>query len=201
MNNIQRILQPGYKPNDQDILRVRIQTTGIIKTTFQTNNNTFVLIDVGGQRSERKKWVHCFEDVLGVLFCVGLSEFNQTLYEDNTTNRMTEAKKLFHEICQSKWFSETAIILFLNKEDLFREKLLGASIRSSFPEYRGTDTYEESLKYIEAKFRDVINPTTGKQREIHVHVTCATDTSCASVVFKAVTNFVAQLAFQQMGMM
>jgi len=202
MHHIRRILEPNFQPNEQDVLRVRIQTTGIIKTNFQANGKNFVLLDVGGQRSERKKWVHCFEDVLGVLFCIGISEFDQTLYEDNATNRMLEAKKLFHEVCQSKWFSQTAMILFMNKEDLFREKLLlGGTIRSAFPEYEGNDTYEESIKFLESKFRDVINPTTGKAREVYVHVTCATDTSCVSVVFKAVTNFIAQLAFQQMGMM
>jgi len=36
-------------------------------------------VDVGGQRSERKKWIHCFDNVTGVLFCVGISAFNQNL--------------------------------------------------------------------------------------------------------------------------
>ena len=54
----------------------------------------FRLVDVGGQRSERKKWIHCFEDITAVLYCVGMSEYDQVLYEDNVTNRIHESLKL-----------------------------------------------------------------------------------------------------------
>ena len=40
------------------------------------------VVDVGGQRSERKKWIHCFEDVTAILFFVALSEYDLSLRED-----------------------------------------------------------------------------------------------------------------------
>ena len=46
---------------------------------------SFRLFDVGGQRSERKKWIHCFEDVTAIIFCVAMSEYDQVLHEDETT--------------------------------------------------------------------------------------------------------------------
>lgn len=47
--------------------------------------NLYRLFDVGGQRSERKKWIHCFEDVTAIIFCVAMSEYDQVLHEDETT--------------------------------------------------------------------------------------------------------------------
>ena len=43
------------------------------------------MFDVGGQRSERKKWVHCFEGVHCLLFVAALSGYDQCLVEDKTS--------------------------------------------------------------------------------------------------------------------
>jgi hypothetical protein len=42
------------------------------------------MMDVGGQRSERKKWIHCFDGVQCLLFMVALSGYDQSLLEDQT---------------------------------------------------------------------------------------------------------------------
>lgn len=52
-------------------------------------------------------------------------------------NRMIESMKLFDSICNSKWFVDTSIILFLNKKDLFEEKIRRSPLNSCFPEYTG----------------------------------------------------------------
>ena len=36
---------------------------------------------MGGQRSERRKWIHCFENVTSVMFLVAISEYDQLLVE------------------------------------------------------------------------------------------------------------------------
>eukprot|EP01123_Difflugia_compressa_P004066 TRINITY_DN1540_c0_g1_i1.p1 TRINITY_DN1540_c0_g1~~TRINITY_DN1540_c0_g1_i1.p1 ORF type:complete len:354 (+),score=51.71 TRINITY_DN1540_c0_g1_i1:59-1120(+) len=201
LKDIDRILTEGFVPTEQDVLRSRIQTTGIIETSFTVQGKKFTIVDVGGQRSERKKWMHCFEDVTGVLFCVGISAFDQTLYEDNVTNRLHEALKLFHEICKSKWFSNTAMILFLNKEDLFRAKLAsGKSIKVAFPDYDGPNDFESSTQFIQKKFVSVEDPTTGKPKEIYTHVTCATNTENVKVVFEAVKDFILNRALTGSGL-
>uniref|UniRef100_A0A6B2L875 Uncharacterized protein n=1 Tax=Arcella intermedia TaxID=1963864 RepID=A0A6B2L875_9EUKA len=202
LTDIDRILTDGFVPTEQDVLRSRIQTTGIIETSFTVQGKKFTIVDVGGQRSERKKWMHCFEDVTGVLFCVGISAFDQTLYEDNVTNRLHEALKLFHEICRSKWFTNTAVILFLNKEDLFRKKLAqGKSIKTAFPDFPGPDEFDASSKFIEGKFTKVDDPVTGKPKEIYTHVTCATNTENVKVVFDAVKDFILNKALAGTGLM
>lgn len=50
------------------------------------------MVDVGGQRSERRKWIHCFENVTSIIFLVALSEYDQILFESD--NEVTTNKKI-----------------------------------------------------------------------------------------------------------
>ena len=63
-----------------------------------------------------------FDEVTGVIFVAAISEYDQVLFEDKSQNRMIEAIALFREVCNLKWFRKTAMILFLNKRDLFEAK-------------------------------------------------------------------------------
>ncbi|KAG6853319.1 Guanine nucleotide-binding protein subunit alpha, partial [Tephrocybe sp. NHM501043] len=147
-NAIDRMSAPNYLPTDQDILRSRVKTTGITETTFKVGELTYKLFDVGGQRSERKKWIHCFENVTALVFLVSLSEYDQMLYEDESVNRMQEALTLFDSICNSRWFVKTSIILFLNKIDLFAEKLPRSPLGDYFPDFTGGDNYDAACEYL-----------------------------------------------------
>ncbi|XP_063951330.1 guanine nucleotide-binding protein G(o) subunit alpha-like [Lytechinus pictus] len=185
LDNLDRIGSPDYLPNEQDILRTRVKTTGIVETHFTFKNLHFRLFDVGGQRSERKKWIHCFEDVTAIIFCVALSGYDQRLLEDDVTNRMQESLKLFDSICNNKWFTDTSIILFLNKKDLFEEKIQKSPLTICFPEYEGANEYLPAAGYIQLQF-EALNKSANK--EIYTHMTCATDTNNIQFVFDAVTD-------------
>lgn len=81
LTDIDRIAMPSFVPTQQDVLRVRVPTTGIIEYPFDLENIIFRMVDVGGQRSERRKWIHCFESVTSIIFLVALSEYDQVLAE------------------------------------------------------------------------------------------------------------------------
>lgn len=199
LDKVQDICLPGYIPDVQDVLRTRVPTTGIVENHFNIEGNVFKMFDVGGQRSERKKWIHCFDNVTAVLFVAALSDFDQMLYEDENVNRMDESLNMFESIVSSKWFSETAIILFLNKRDIFAEKLkAGKSIRSCFEDYNGPDEYEASVEFIAHEFlRRVHNPN----KQVYYHVTCATDRNNISVVFDVVKNIVIRAGLREASLM
>merc|ERR1712048_1408681 len=97
--------------------------TGIVQSDFVIKSMAFPMFDVGGQRNERRKWIHTFDHVNAVVFVAALSEYDQVLFEDETQNRMEEALQLFEQIVNSKWFRSTSMILFLNKKDLFEQKM------------------------------------------------------------------------------
>ncbi|VDM04590.1 unnamed protein product [Schistocephalus solidus] len=197
LDELDRIGAPKYRPTEQDILRTRVKTTGIVEFKFQLRSLTFRIFDVGGQRSERKKWIHCFEDVTAIVFCVAMSEYDQVLYEDETTNRMQESLKLFDSICNNKWFRETSMILFLNKKDLFEEKIKRSPLTICFPEYTGQQTYSDASRYIQEVF---VRKNRSIAKEIYCHHTCATDTYSMQFVFDAVTDVILANSLRESGL-
>ncbi|KAM8975244.1 guanine nucleotide-binding protein G(i) subunit alpha-3 isoform 1-T1 [Pelodytes ibericus] len=198
LNDLDRIAQVSYIPTQQDVLRTRVKTTGIVETHFTFKDLYFKMFDVGGQRSERKKWIHCFEGVTAIIFCVALSDYDLLLAEDEEMNRMHESMKLFDSICNNKWFIDTSIILFLNKKDLFEEKISRSPLTICYPEYSGSNTYEEAAAYIQCQFEDLNRRKDTK--EIYTHFTCATDTKNVQFVFDAVTDVIIKSNLMECGL-
>jgi len=174
-----------------------VRTTGIVENSFEIDGNQFRMFDVGGQRNERKKWIHCFENVTAVLFVAAISAYDQVLYEDEKTNRMVEALNLFEEICNSRWFRDTAIILFLNKRDIFAEKCSKVSLKVCFPDYEYDDSVEAGIEFVTRKFESR-NRHTDKQ--VYTHITCATDTDNISKVFNAVKDIIIRKSLNEAGL-
>jgi len=187
LDELDRIGDKNYLPSEQDVLRTRVKTTGIVETHFEYKNLNFKIFDVGGQRSERKKWIHCFEDVTAIIFCSAMSAYDQVLYEDETTNRMHESMKLFDSICNNKWFTDTSIILFLNKKDLFEHKISKSRLTIAFPEYSGRNNFTEASAYIQTQFESM---NKSRAKEVYSHMTCATDTDNVQFVFDSVADVI-----------
>ena len=108
---------PHYIPTDQDILRTRVRSTGIVEERFKVKGYVLRVFDVGGQRSERKKWIHCFENVNVLVFVAAICEYDQSLFEDESINRLDESTMLFESIAGSRWFERSAFVLLLNKSE------------------------------------------------------------------------------------
>jgi len=196
-DRIDTIANPAYIPSEQDVLRSRVRTTGIVENDFVISDNHFKMYDVGGQRNERKKWIHCFENVTAVLFVAAISEYDQVLFEDEETNRVVEALALFDDICNSKWFRNTSMILFLNKRDLFEEKLPKVPLNSIFFDYMGDNSFASASKWLADQFQ-ARNMNTSKV--VYTHVTCATDTSNVSMVFNAVKDIIIRKSLNEAGL-
>jgi guanine nucleotide-binding protein subunit alpha len=196
-SNVDRISDPDYIPNVADILRARIKTTGIYETRFEMGKLNIHMFDVGGQRSERRKWINCFDNVTLIIFCVALSEYDQVLLEESSQNRMAESLVLFDSIINSRWFARTSVVLFLNKIDVFTEKLAYSPLKDYFPDYTGGDDIKNAAKYILWRF----NKLNRNQVTIYPHLTQATDTSNIRVVFAAVKETILQNSLRDSGIL
>eukprot|EP00462_Mataza_sp_D1_P015951 CAMPEP_0175150206 /NCGR_PEP_ID=MMETSP0087-20121206/17731_1 /TAXON_ID=136419 /ORGANISM="Unknown Unknown, Strain D1" /LENGTH=347 /DNA_ID=CAMNT_0016436105 /DNA_START=1 /DNA_END=1044 /DNA_ORIENTATION=+ len=193
-----RCFAPDYLPSDQDILRTRLATIGIIETDFWTNSAHFRMYDVGGQRGERKKWIHCFEGVRAVLFITSLSEYDQVLEEDRTRNRMQESLKLFEGITNLPWFKTTAMILFLNKNDIFQEKVKRIDIGIYFNSYVGGLDYECGLLFIKEEYT---KRNHFPDKHIYIHVTDATSTDNIKAVWNITKHITLNNSLKESGLL
>jgi GTPase SAR1 family protein len=197
-NQVRRIATRSYIPTDKDILLVRHRTTGVIEQTFDIKGTTFHVFDVGGQRSERKKWIHCFEHVTAVIFVASLSCYDEVMFEDDNQNAMHDSICLFEHICNLRWFMQTSMILFLNKKDLFADKIQKIPLSMCFEDYDEVDDYDNCVQYIRDQFES--RNKTPAQKQIYSHVTCATDKSNVEKVFGDVQHIVINTSLQQGGL-
>jgi len=184
LTNAIRFMDDTWVPSNEDIFRLKLKTTGIVTTTFETQGMEFTIIDVGGQRAERRKWLHCLDDVSSIIYLASLDEYNIMLEEDHNVNRFQESLKLFKETTGSQYFQPAcAWILFLNKSDLLREKIKKEPVNKYFDDISEEDgsDFDQCCKYFQSKYEECFS---GKK--LYTFVTCALDTSNCEKIFDAI---------------
>ncbi|CAD6187234.1 unnamed protein product [Caenorhabditis auriculariae] len=234
-----RILLPNYMPTNLDVINMRVASLGVHEISFDYKKYTIRLIDVGGQKTERRKWIHFFEGVTAVMFVVSLACFDQYFEEeikpptgwdvgmppkkssamlvreasrstehrnslpvpiDNPhkfsraetlqmmQNRMDESLELFVSIQRNNFLHKSAFLLFLNKCDVFREKLKNVRLADHFRSYAGNNDYESASEYIESMFRkEYSNPML-----LYTHFTVAIEKNNVEYVFTTACDIVLQ---------
>jgi len=196
---LDRVTKTDYVPNDTDLLMVRYRTTGMQEKNFLIRDHKFKICDVGGQRNERRKWIHFFSNVTSVIFVVSLSCYDELTFEDEE-NAMVVSISVFDEQVNSEWFADIPFILFLNKSDLYNEKILSVPIKVApcFESYSGpTADAQASLTYIKEVFA-----TTNKNqaRSIFTHVTNATNKDQIEKVFNDVQTMIINWSLERAGL-
>jgi len=198
--NATRFASHDYIPTKEDVLMARRKTVGIVETHFDFNNASFTLVDVGGQRSERKKWLHCFNSVTAVIFLTAINEYDMVLEEDTSTNRLLESLKLWKALTSSQFFKSTPFILFLNKSDLFQEKIQKVPLGDIFSdfdavaasaEFANLPVFDKSWKYILRQFKSHFEGYT-----FYPHLTNVLDTELCKKVFIVVQDTVVKEALK-----
>lgn len=193
--HIDKIGDPDFQPGTEDILRARLRTSGIVEKMFMIHDVKFTFIDVGGQRNERRKWIHCFDHVTAIIFVAAVSEFDQVLFEDEKRNRMLESIEVFDNICNHHSFRKTSTILFLNKVDIFAEKIKRTRLANYFPEFTGPNDFDHATDFIKDKFLSVNR----QDKLIFPHFTTATDTENVERVFDACRIAILKINMNQYG--
>jgi len=199
--NMHRYCQPNYLPTFDDLTHSRNRTAGLndIKFTMKDKSGRiteqYEIYDVGGQRNERRKWITLFDHITGVIYVGALSCYNQTLWEDQRINRMQESLALFKSILHMEGLERAHTILFLNKCDIFAEKIKKNPLSDYLPDFHGTEgDYAEGIKYIQQLF---LSQNQDESRVIYTQVSCATDPQNVDKVFNAVRDMLVRNELQR----
>ncbi|XP_042221395.1 guanine nucleotide-binding protein G(s) subunit alpha-like [Homarus americanus] len=237
LDRVEEVRQINYEPTIQDILHSRRRTTDIQKIEFEVKvpkrygggSLNFWMFDVGGQRGERKKWIQVFDGIQAVLFLVSASCFDLVIREDEETNRLQESIDIFQSVWHSRFLKNCGFIVFLNKQDILREKVVSGrkNIGDHFPDYvtyklesrdRDSEEDEEYLRtrcFIRDKFIAISKQVVTREgrklapglmmleeetsKECYCHFTTATDTNNVKIVFEDVHNMIIMWNLKEIG--
>jgi len=182
-DNVKRFAASDFGATNEDVFRCKLKTTGTQELQFEIEGNLFSITDVGGQRSERRKWLYVFSGVRAVIFFAALDEYDLFLEEDERANRFSESLELFRIISSTQFLKQSSWILFLNKSDVLREKLPRYPLNKFFSDINEKDggNFEKAVEYMKSKY---IRSWKGKT-ELFNFVTCSVDTDLTEKTFKS----------------
>jgi len=198
--NVERFVGTDFVPNDADLLRARVASTGIVSVAATIEGSRYVFVDVAAQRSDKKRWVHYFEDVRSVMFVASLASFDQQVLIDShkggddgekaqpaaTKNALVLAIELFQSVARSTWFPHSSLLLLLNKRDLFKEKLAqGRQLKQALPDYSGGQGEEEALEAVSRAFTASLEK---EGKRVTVVSSCALDSTSVREVLVSIRS-------------
>jgi hypothetical protein len=134
------------------------------------------ILDAGGRRNERRKWISALTDASVVFLFVNMSGYLRKLYEDPDTPHFREDVEMFEELVDSKFLRKTPYFLILTMSDLFEESLNFSNFGSFEKDYDSIMTPKE---YIISKFKT-------KRSDVTIFETCGFDQERNDYLFELV---------------
>ncbi|KAI0370109.1 G-alpha-domain-containing protein [Pilatotrama ljubarskyi] len=196
LEEIDRITAKMYFPTDDDVLKARLKTTGVVEHTFSLAKTSewrgveWKIYDVGGARNQRQAWAPYFDDVNAIIFLIPISAFDQVLAEDPSVNRLEDSFILWKQVVENKLLAHVNIVLFLNKVDLLKKKLeSGVRLVHHMPSYNQPNDYKSVSQYFRYRFgamHQSLSPN--KERQLSIHLTCVTDTRRTHTIISSVRD-------------
>ena len=156
-DKIDDVFSEDYLPSDEDILKTRNKTIGITRNNMKAENHNVLLIDLGGQMSERNKYKSITEEVDALIYTISLCDYNRMMYENSDKSRKDDQFELFNYFAENEKYSGKPVFLICNKADLFKDKIENSNtFREAFPDFVGDEQspvecanyYIESFKKI-----------------------------------------------------
>jgi len=135
MENLNRIIANDYIPQNDDIVRSRQRTAGAHVTRFSNDKFNYEIIDCGGQKPERAKWINIVQEgFTTIIYFASLDEYNMESSEVTGKTKMEVSMEVFRDIVNDPENYKPFMILFLTKKDLFKTKIQSKKGKKEFDE-------------------------------------------------------------------
>ncbi|KAK5850332.1 hypothetical protein PBY51_014590 [Eleginops maclovinus] len=184
LDRLDPVRRTDYTPTDQDLLRCRVLTSGIIETRFQVDKVNFHMFDVGGQRDERRKWIQCFNDVTAIIFVAASSSYNMVIREDNSTNRLRESLDLFRSIWTNRFLKTISYTNYQVPAE-------------SVPDADEDPQVTRAKFFIRDEFLRISTASGDGKHYCYPHFTCAIDTENIRRVFNDCRDIIQRMHLRQ----
>jgi len=196
IDEIARLASPDYVPTEKDVRK--LQPSEIKETRFSFGGLNFRAHTISENQQTNKKWIHLFQGCTAIIYVVSLADYDQEGPETNddseneeeeksikrekvsklntipvSNNRLMRALQLFGEVCNSRWFNETPILLFLNNTTELQNKLSKSPLSKCFPDYYDGDNFDSALSFIFKKFCD---KNQSEMKQIYSHFSANLET-------------------------
>ncbi|KAI6186290.1 hypothetical protein M3Y98_00116900 [Aphelenchoides besseyi] len=159
LDDLDRIKAEDYIPTVTDILHSRQETIGVSEVRYRYKHLEFRIFDI--------LRLHLFDNVNCLFFIAAISEYDQKMREDIEVNRLHDAMELFGSVANNTLFSKVQLILFLNKQDIFAEKIRRIPLTACFPNYKYKNDFKNAGLYITRKFEKLVRD----KKEVYTHLT------------------------------
>jgi len=203
--HMDRLALEDFRPTDEDILRCRQRTAGANTTTIYLSKQYFEFHDVGGQKPEQKKWEQIMDGHIfsAILYFVATDEYDVRSGDDPERTKLEMSRRIFGEVCNNDHIDKlTPIMLFLNRSDLFEERISDdegwKSYKKTFKDYNETREVDKCLENVGDWFMKVLGADQ-KDRVVNFHQTCALDSDAMKVVWDTVREGIMRASMSKAG--
>ncbi|TFK44474.1 guanine nucleotide binding protein, alpha subunit [Crucibulum laeve] len=202
LDSLERVTALRYVPTDDDILRARLKTLGVSEHRFKLKaggyfcnlvSHDWRVFDVGGARSLVSAWASYFDDMDAIIFLAPISCFDQVvLVEDPSVNRLEDSILLWKSVVSNPLLQSTETVLFLNKIDIFKAKLVSGIKFADYVISYGNrpNDFEHAANYLKKKFSALHTQCSPKPRMFYCHLTTVTDVKSTQHILGNVKDMV-----------
>eukprot|EP00474_Spongospora_subterranea_P000350 CRZ00808.1 hypothetical protein [Spongospora subterranea] len=188
LDKVGSVTEVGYVPTSADYLHCTVRSSGITEANVEVAGKPIQFLDVGGRRAERKKWLPCFHNLGAIVFLASIGDFQESLEEDPTANRLLESLAVFEELVNCRNCIGVPVIVVFTKIDLLPQTMRKYSLTNLFPQFADDQNPSKAIAFLKSTFLSRVTRSGAEQVTV---LTCSVlDRASASGTIRTIRDVI-----------